>query len=413
MIRAAVLTAAAVLLAGSAPGGALREINCVSATAGVCAQGGGLDAPAHLVVSADGRNVYVAGQTGGIAVFSRAKAGALTEVQCFSPGAADGCTAADGLKPSGLAATPDGREVYAATGDAIWVFTRAPTTGQLTAGTPIPAGVSSLTVSPDGRNVYATGRIENGTVTPTIVLLIFARNRSTRSLAQIGCLANAAGIASCTHVRALGLGLASSRDGRSLYASSQRTIAVFARNTKTGALRQPAGAGGCISMDVPGCAAGRNMYAVDHVAVSPDGKNVYAAVRVSSSFNTYSRNQKTGALKQLPGRSGCYGPAKDGCASGFDTDGAPGLAISPDGKYVYGAVSGQFFPVVKATLLTLLRDRKTGALSGGSCVSGGDPHCARVNALGGVLDVAVSPDGKNVYTAALADKAVAAFGRGK
>jgi hypothetical protein len=51
----------------------------------------------------------------------------------------------------------------------------------------------------------------------------------------------------------------------------------------------------------------------------------------------FARNGTTGALRQLPGRAGCLGPAR-GCTT--PRRAAPWeLSFSPDGRSVYGAGS--------------------------------------------------------------------------
>jgi DNA-binding beta-propeller fold protein YncE len=168
--------------------GALTQLpgidGCVSetGTGGACTDGTALARAFAVIVSPDGKNVYVASfKSDAVSVFTRNQTtGALTQLPgtdgCVSEtGSGGACTdgaALDGLR--GVAVDPGGRNLYvaAAFSDAVTIFSRDETTGVLTqlpgtdgcvsesgtngacaSGTALD-GTRSVTVSPDGESVY-------------------------------------------------------------------------------------------------------------------------------------------------------------------------------------------------------------------------------------------------------------------
>ena len=87
-----------------------------------------------------------------------------------------------------------------------------------------------------------------------------------------------------------------------------------------------------------GCSLGRTLSDPEGLAVSPDGANVYAAVFVSGAIDVLNRNTSSGALIQKPRRPGCVViHATPDCTLGRGLPGASSIAVSPDGRYVYSA----------------------------------------------------------------------------
>jgi hypothetical protein len=92
-----------------------------------------------------------------------------------------------------------------------------------------------------------------------------------------------------------------------------------------------------------GCGSARGLESVENPVVSLDGRNLYAAT--FSGLVAFARDRRTGRLLQLPGRFGCIaaGDALDREIDGTTTCARPiprnwgveKMAVSPDGRHVY------------------------------------------------------------------------------
>jgi DNA-binding beta-propeller fold protein YncE len=263
-----------------------------------------------------------------------------------------------------------------------------------------------VAVSPDGRNVYAAASGGPGAVA------VFARNGGLGGLlgqlaAPEGCWSEITIEGACR----TGLKLAApfdvvvSPDGRNVYVSSQGgddAIVVFARDPGTGALSQLPGQAGCVMENGgpgTGCRDGEGLRGIGRIAVSPDGRHVYAAASGSQAIAVLARDPASGSLTVTSVATHNY-------LAGIDD-----LAVSPDGKNVY-AVSGSVQGV-----LTYARDPDTGALTLVQCISENGTTvdagvaCSNGYALGGAIAVAVSPDGAWVLVAGSIGDTLTSFAR--
>ena len=333
--------------------------------------------------------------------------------------------------PEEIALSPDGRHAYVASfgSNAVAIFARDRRTGALSqlpgrrgcighlgAG-PCARGralarPSALAVSPDGRNVYVTASESNA-------LAVFARNRKTGALRQLsgaeGCLSQLPG-GGCFDGRALNepVAVAVSPDGERVYVAGRRApggVAVMVRHSD-GSLAQPGGEAGCVTPGGrDGCASARAMRSPEDVVVSPDGASVFVAGMRSNSVSVLRSGRR--GLTQPPGPAGCIATsAVDGCAVGHALQGPVELAISPDGRRVYVAAS------IADTVANLRSDRATGALTqvrgkGGCIRQSGSRRCTRGRTLDEVWGVAVSADGHSLYTVSSKVNALGAMTRNR
>lgn len=271
-------------------------------------------------------------------------------------------------------------------------------------------GSRAIAISPDGRNVYVAASRSDA-------IAIFTRNPQTGSLSQVagtrGCIA-AKGAGGCA--KAIGLhgpnSVAISPDGRNVYATSRgsNAVVVFLRNRSTGALRQLPGTQGCVSgLSTPGCASGRALLGPDVVIISPDGKNVYVGSFFGNAVAVFDRGEPDGALAQPTGAGGCIAEAATGgCAAAVALGAPEGMAISRDGTSVYVATA------LSNALVVLVRNPSTGALAqatdGSGCIVDSPlSGCATGVQLSGANAVAVSPRGGSVYVTSLFSNSVTSF----
>jgi DNA-binding beta-propeller fold protein YncE len=156
-------------------------------------------------------------------------------------------------------------------------------------------GLFSLAVSADGKSVY-TASLNSDAVAG------FRRNPTSGVLTQFvgpagkaGCVSQLGTGGACADGKGLegAITVDVSPDGESVYAGSigSDAVAVFRRDTASGALFQRAGIAGCVSeTGAEACADGKALDEPRTVAVSPDGKNVYVSSRVSSAVAVFARD---------------------------------------------------------------------------------------------------------------------------
>lgn len=414
-----------------------------SAPAGKCGAARALKGPGPfmgsraIAVSPDGKDVYVASsKSDAIAIFRRnARTGALTQPKgtagCIALKGAGGCATAVGLDgPNSVAISPDGRSAYATSRESntVSIFRRNQSTGALSqlpgaagcvSGLPAPVcasgralvGPDVVVVSPDGANVYVGSFLGNA-------VAIFDRDRASGSLIQpgdsTGCIAEAIG--GCALGLALGApeGMAISGDGANVYVATalSNAVVVLARDKSTGTLTQATNGSGCIvNSPLANCATGAQLSGANAVAFNPGG-DVYVTSLFSNSVTSFGRDS-SGGLAQKKGTLGCLVYLRAvGCSFGRALVAPEGLAVSPDGANVYAAAFRT------GGIAVLDRGKRSGAVTqkpgrAGCLAPRSVPGCTRGRALRGVSSIALSPDGRYLYSTSFGSNAVDIFRRSK
>jgi DNA-binding beta-propeller fold protein YncE len=137
--------------------------------------------------------------------------------------------------------------------------------------------------------------------------------------------------------------VAVSPDDEDAYVTSllSNSVTSFTRST-SGSLAQKSGAAGCVVfLQAVGCSFGRALGAPEGLAISPDGANLYVAAFASGAIAVLNRNTGSGNVTQKPLRAGCVAmhPAAD-CSRARMLSGVSSLALSPNGRYLYATAFG-------------------------------------------------------------------------
>lgn len=449
-----------------------------------CGPAHGLLQVESVAVSADGKFVYAAasgtpyGGSNAVLSFARDGAtGALRQIGCVSDDGGDGLVGTDGTCTDGnallgandVALSPDGRNLYVSASSShsvVW-FTRDPETGAITqagcikdaprgdrcAGARPLQGAGAVAVSPDGKHVYVAATDGHG-------VSAFARDAETGGLSFVDCITNNGSDGAC--VDGMGLLAASdvalAGDGKTVYVASAMVggLQTFARDVETGRLVQT----GCM-LDEPrpgtSCKAVPTIDGLNALAISPDGRDVYAGSSDDSAI-TQLRAGADGSLtnagcvahaepegddrvhveededeeeeeedaderdeeldeeldakaarriaraSRRAARRGRIALLSGGCGKAKAIGSVTDLAITPDGRSLIGAGYG--------TLALFDRDPASGALRQTACAESYHTYksCSAQSALDGTAGIAISPDARNVYVASRYAGAIVAFG---
>jgi hypothetical protein len=243
--------------------------------------------------------------------------------------------------------------------------------------------------------------------------------RATQPSGRAGCI-DAAGSHGCARAPALSeVGpIAVSPNGAFLYAFNAAPpgpdallarMLIFARNPRTGALRQLPGRRGCLENTFKPvrrqrgpCERVGGLEVPKELAISPDGRRLYATDAFDGNYLvTFALNPRTGAADKLqcltnlrPSRCTLTKP---------ELQEPDALIVSPDSRYVYVASQTEF-PSPHTPLLDVYRAGPRG-LGPQQCIAQEAVPalgCIAVPLLGdaSVSGLAEAPDGSVVYAAA-------------
>ncbi len=277
----------------------------------------GLNGVRSVIVSPDGKNAYAAGSIADAVVsFTRNASGQLVYLDTIVNGEG-GATQLN--NPVALAITPDGKNVYVASSlnYSVSIFGRNTTTGTLSAGGHYVDGIGgvdglflaeSIAVSPDNKNVYVGGKGDNE-------IAIFSRDPNIGSLTYMGV---ATGVTSVT-------GVAVSPDGKFVYAVAfgGDRLVRFARNAVTGALGS-----GVVRTHNAGVIDG--LEGPRAVSISHDGSRLFVAGQFGNVLAIFRRDAVTGSVRLLQAEV-------DDVRTDDALGGIRAIAVSPDGRNVYAA----------------------------------------------------------------------------
>ncbi|MGH2974552.1 MAG: lactonase family protein [Solirubrobacterales bacterium] len=356
-----------------------------------------------LVVSRDGRFVYVASQLqimntdiGGVAIFRRnVKDGTLHQL----PGKA-GCVSATGGSEDGPGTCTRTRE----TDD-----------------------ISNVHITPDQKFLYAS----NYDSPPNSGIAIFKRGARSGRLHQLkgnnGCITDdgtteqSGSKVVCRKSPNLGEPWdVATPDNRFAYipaAYGPDLVQAFERNAG-GGLVPLTGKHSCVSDDGTSpagpCVDGRGMNNVERAVLSKNKRFIYTnAYQAPSPVAVLNRNPKTGELSERAGKAACIsadGSSKDGpdtCRDGRALSGGYAGILAPNGRTLYYS---EYTSNVNGALALFRVSKKTGAFSQLSgkdgCVSAdgssedGPGTCGKARAIEGAYQVTLGSKGHDVYVAA-------------
>ena len=357
------------------------------------AQGGALlNQASSVVVSPDGAFVYVTSAGSDAINLYKKDSGSPQNGLDFIEVYKSGLDGVEGLgSAQSIIISPDGNHAYAigSTDDALVSFQRNNVDGKLTymgmhkdgfAGVDGLDGAYQIIISPDGNHVYVSG-------TDDSAISIFTRDANTGFLTFSGKVKHGEnGVLGINLV----FGITMSPGGEHLYAVGhlENKLATFSRDVATGLLTFEEE----LTDDVNGVDGLNGPFSV---YVSPDGNNVYATSAYDNAVSIFNRNVSTGKLSYVD----VY---QDGGTGGSNLNFPIHVTGSHDGDYVYVLAAND------NTINTFYRNPVSGTLTLYESKTEG------INGVTGInfpVNLAVSPNDNNIYTASAGSNAITIFNR--
>ena len=325
---------------------------------------------------------------------------------------------------SGMAASPDGKNLYVTNERVLTVFSRDASSGEFAfleteqdgIDDPDDAGgvVDGLTyprdviVSPDGKTVYAAGYQSDNSIA------VFERDPSDGRISFLEWERNGFDDPTDPGGEVNGMfrpdALAISADGKSVYCltgNGGNSLAVFDRDPASGRLSfLEAEFENVDDPDDPGGVVDGIQWGTD-VAVSADGGSVYATSYTENKIAVFDRDPAGGEISFVEAEQDGVDDAGDAGPTVNGLYAAEAVAISAGGDFVY--VAGRFDSAVamfkrdsESSELEFVEAEVQGVDDAGD--AGGT-----VTGLGFPKDLVTSPTGGNVYVAGTSSNEIASF----
>jgi sugar lactone lactonase YvrE len=230
----------------------------------------------------------------------------------------------------------------------------------------------------------------------------------------LGCLQAGSGDP-CTSVANLNgpYRIAISPDGKNLYATSfSDRITIYDRNTDTGSLKQKPGSAGCISDTGDGttCADARHLNGPLGLTMTSDGRTLFVAADNANAVLVFSRNTSSGTITQKPNEAGCIAntPIVNDCSDGRALASPFDVALSSDQKHLYVTS----FSSSAVSAMQVLGGELFPVSGPTGCVSNAATDGCTVRAgLANPWPVAISPNGQTVYAGGYSSNSIVALSR--
>ena len=335
----------------------------------------GLSEASGIEISSDGKKVFVTSDLHpSISLFERNEnTGTLTFI---------GSTIMEGGKqnsPVSLEPFYSGNGIYASSVDSIVTIYQYGASGGLSKSTGLIEGLENtpgfavaISEIPQVDRIAAVSDQGN--------LYLLARSSQSNQLIHLFTVISRPEAGILTDVSDIG----ASPDGKHIYVSSRTpgAISVYALSEGKSFLTYV----GKIEQLLTG---------VESIVLSPDGRFLYAAAKSENKLTIFLRDSNTGALSLVGYMSGGLFTVK-GLA------GVSNIFISPDGNHIYATSPSE------NTMTVFRRNIQTGLLQFLGSVT---DKVAKVNGLGSISSVVVSPDGQHVYATGKSDDALVTFRR--
>jgi DNA-binding beta-propeller fold protein YncE len=249
----------------------------------------------------------------------------------------------------------------------------------------------ALAVSPDGTSVYVVGGVAGGNVAESFgTVTILQRNPTTGELSDDGCLSSdgtdgreaASGICTPTPSLLGADGVTVSADGKTVVVTtrSSASVVAFARDPTTGALTRL----GCLqrtpALGSP-CTGARVFSGSNDLLTTPDNSAMYVASPPEGTISAF----------LAPPPATAEQPSEAGAGTPPVTPAMPTTPATPTIASLFTAVAGAFVenPCI--------------------AVNGYDGACSVGVAMKGVGALTLTPEGKQLYAVAAASRAIDVF----